>query len=138
MPGGTHLQLYSMYAHTGYIWHFTQTQGVTCRNCRNALAVYTKHGLSACISKQVIAREVPRLRQGRPRKMESLRFLTVMSTILPGTAVTYNDTIYNITFMCLCGVAIPFLAYHTGVHAVSCEGLVFLTRSDPPSCPLCV
>ena len=54
--------------------------------------MYTKHGLSACISKQVIALEVPRLRQGRPRKMESLRFLTVMSTILPGTAVTYNDT----------------------------------------------
>ena len=48
----------------------------------NALAVYTKHGLSACISKQVMVGKVPR----ESRKMESLRFLTVvLSTILSGT-----------------------------------------------------
>ena len=47
------------------VFHFTQTQGVTCKN---ALAVYTKHGLSACISKQVMVGKVPR----ESRKMESI------------------------------------------------------------------
>ena len=65
--------------HVWVIWHFTQTQGVPCGN---ALAVYTTHGLSACISKQVKVGKVPR----ESRKMEPLRFLAVMlSTILSGT-----------------------------------------------------
>ena len=49
---------------------------------RNALAVYTIHGLSVCRSLQVMVGKVPR----EGRKMESLRFLAVMlSTILSGT-----------------------------------------------------
>ena len=40
--------------HIWVIWHFTQTQGVTCKN---ALAVYTIHGLSADISKLCNSRE---------------------------------------------------------------------------------
>ena len=48
--------------HVWVIWHFTQTQGVPCRN---ALAVYTIHGLSACISKQVMVRKVPREKAGK-------------------------------------------------------------------------
>ena len=48
--------------HVWVIWRFTQTRGVTCRN---ALAVYTTHELSACIYKQVIIGKVPRLRESR-------------------------------------------------------------------------
>ena len=50
---------------------------------RNALAMYTMHGLSACISKLCKGREST---QRESRKMESLSFLAVMlSTILSGT-----------------------------------------------------
>ena len=41
---------------------FTHTQGVTCSN---ALAVYTIHGLSACISKQVMVGKVPSKKAGK-------------------------------------------------------------------------
>ena len=55
------LQIYSLYTHTVQVnGHFTQTQGGTCKN---ALAVCTKHGLSACISKQVMVGKVPREKQ---------------------------------------------------------------------------
>ena len=49
---------------------------------RNALTVYTKHRLSACISKRVMVGKEPR----EGRKVEPFRFLAVMvSTILSGT-----------------------------------------------------
>ena len=49
--GHTHLlELQPVCRYGLYIWHFTQTNCVTC--CRNAVAVYTIHGLGPCISKQ--------------------------------------------------------------------------------------
>ena len=38
--------------------------------------------------------------------------------------------------ICLCGVAIP-LAYHTGVHAMSCPGSVVLTQTHPAAPYVC-
>ena len=53
MPGGTHpLDLQSVCTYGLYLaLHSDTMQGVTF--CRNALAVYTIHGLNACMSKQV-------------------------------------------------------------------------------------
>ena len=39
--------------------------------------------------------------------------------------------------MCLCGVAILFLAYHTGVHALACAGSVVLTQTHPAAPYVC-
>ena len=54
---------------------------LTVTFCRNALAVYTKHGLSACISKQVMVGKVPR----ESREMEPLKYVMMLSTLLSGT-----------------------------------------------------
>ena len=39
--------------------------------------------------------------------------------------------------LCLCGVAIPFLVYHTGAHAVFCAGSVILTQTHPAAPYVC-
>ena len=39
--------------------------------------------------------------------------------------------------MHLCGIAILFLAYHTGVHAVTCAGSVVLTQTNPAAPYVC-
>ena len=76
--GHTHLlELQPVCRYGLYIWHFTQTNCVTC--CRNAVAVYTICWVHAYQNRESTQIE-------RNRIMESLTFLAVMlSTILSGT-----------------------------------------------------
>ena len=81
-PEGTHPLDVQSVCCMGYLALHSDTRCVTCR--RNALAVYTVHGLSACISKQVMLRKVYTQRESR--ELETLRFLAVIvSAILSGT-----------------------------------------------------
>ena len=59
----------TVYMHIWVVWHYTQIRGVTCYS--NALAVYTIHGLSACISKQVMVGKVPNEKAGKWNPSES-------------------------------------------------------------------
>ena len=66
-----------------YLALHSDTSYIRCHMLWNALAVYTIHGLSACISKLCNGREST---QRESKKMESLRFLAVLlSTVLSGT-----------------------------------------------------
>ena len=92
-----------------------------------------KHGLSACIWKQVYnSREST---QRGSRKMEPLRLLAVMlSTVLSGTVGNHALLKCNWSWQETNGY---FFSISSSIHTVSCEGSVILTQTHPTAPYVC-